>query len=132
MRLAVAAGAASIALIAPGDRASATYAAGTLSLALHYEMVCGQPGRGPVVVDLPGAFRVASRPRVDVRGALRPASSSAGTVTILLPKPPFVTCMSITEGALRITIAGVRAPVGTYTVRASIGTHDFAAPIRVR
>jgi hypothetical protein len=131
MRLAVAAAAVSLGVIAPGDHATAAYVPGTLSLTLRYEMVCGQAGRGPLVVDLPGAFRVASRPRVEIRGAVRPASVSGSTVTILLPKPPHVTCMSITEGTLRIAIAGVRAPPGTYVVHARVNAHAFAASVRV-
>jgi hypothetical protein len=132
MRLAVAAAAVSLGVIAPGDHATAAYVPGTLTLTLQYEMVCGQPGRGPLAVDLPSAFRVVSRPRVEVRGAVRPASVSGSAVTILLPKPPYVTCMSITEGTLRIAITGVRAPAGTYVVRARVNTHAFAASVRVR
>jgi hypothetical protein len=132
MRLAVAAAAVSLGVIAPGDHATAAYVPDTLSLTLQYEMVCGQPGRGPLIVDLPSAFRVVARPRVEVRGAVRPASASAGTVTVLLAKPPYVTCMSITQGTLRIAIAGVRAPAGTYVVRARVNTHSFAASVRVR
>jgi hypothetical protein len=112
--------------------ATASLAGGTLSLRLHYPMVCGQPGRGPLVVSLPSAFRVAAQPRVRVRGTVRPASLSGNAVTIRLPKPPQVTCMSITEGTLQVTISSVRAPRGTYVVRARLDTRAFAAPIRIR
>jgi len=111
--------------------ATASLAGGTLSLRLHYPMVCGQPGRGPLVVSLPAAFRVASV-RVRVRGAVQPASLHGRTVTIELPKPPQVTCMSIAEGTLPITIATLRAPAGSYVVRARIDTHAFAASLHVR
>lgn len=112
--------------------ATASLAGGTLSLRLHYPMVCGLPGRGPLVVTLPAALRVASlRVRVRVRGKVRPASLRGRMVTIRLPKPPQVTCMSIAEGTLAITIATVRAPAGAYVVRARVDTHAFAAPLRV-
>jgi hypothetical protein len=112
--------------------ATASLAGGTLSVRLHYPMVCGQPGRGPLVVSLPAAFRVAAHPRVRVRGAVRPDALHGNVVTIQLPKPPQVTCMSIAEGTLPVTIATVRAPAGTYVVRARIATRAFAARLRVR
>jgi hypothetical protein len=40
--------------------------------------------------------------------------------------------MSITEGVLPVTIAGVRAPAGTYAVRGVVNAHAFAATLRVR
>lgn len=112
--------------------ATASLAGGTLSLRLHYPMVCGQPGRGPLVVSLPAAFRVAAHRRVRVRGAVRPAALTGDTVTITLPKPPQVTCMSIAEGMLPVTIATVRAPAGRYVIRVRVNTHAFAAALRVR
>jgi hypothetical protein len=111
--------------------ATASLAGGTLALRLHYPMVCGQPGRGPIVVSLPSAFRVAAHPRAHVRGATRPASGNGTVITITLPKPPQVTCMSITEGTLPVTISTVRAPAGTYVVRARLGRHAFAARLRI-
>jgi hypothetical protein len=110
--------------------ATASLAGGTLSLRLHYPMVCGQPGRGPLVVNLPAAFRVAPSPRVRVGGALRPASLRDRTVTVTLPKPPQVTCMSIAEGTLPIAISTVRAPAATYAVRARVGGRSFVARLR--
>lgn len=131
MRLAVAGALASLAIVGPSEYATASFAAGTVSLKLHYEMVCGQPGRGPVVVRLPAAFRL-GKLEVRVRGEPRPITVAGRTVTIGLRKPPEVTCMSITEGVLPIAIAGVRAPAGTYTLRAAANAHVFTAPLRVR
>ena len=110
--------------------ATASLAGGTLSLKLHYAMVCGQPGRGPVVVHLPSAFRL-SNPQVRARGAARPFTVAGTTVTIALPQPPQITCMSITAGILPITVAGIHAPPGTYTVRAAVNAHAFAAALQV-
>jgi hypothetical protein len=123
--------AAALLAAAPGDSATASYGAGTLALSLRYEMTCGQPGPGPVVVRLPPTFTI-SRLRVRVDGARR-ATRQAGTrLTISLPKPPEVTCMSITRGTLRVAVASVRAPAGSYVVRVRVNTHAFAASLRVR
>ncbi len=111
--------------------ATASLAGGTLSLKLRYAMVCGQPGRGPVVVHLPSAFRL-SKLRVRIRGEARPFTVAGTTVTIGLRKPPQITCMSITEGVLPVAIGGVRAPRGTYAVRGAVNAHTFTADLRVR
>lgn len=123
--------AAALLAVAPGDSATARYGAGTLALSLRYEMTCGQPGPGPLVVRLPSSFTI-SRLRVRVDGAPRPAQHVGTRVTISLPKPPQITCMSITEGTLTVTLAGVRAPARTFVVRAQVGSHRFSAPLRVR
>ena len=128
MHLAVAA--AVLALVVPGDHAAATNSGQTLRLALQYEMICGQPGAGPLVVRLPRAFGLAGV-RVYVRGVERARAVNDSTVTIDLPKPPQVTCMSITEGTLPVKLTGVRAPHGTYTVKAQIGRHAFATRLQI-
>lgn len=129
MHAAAAAAAAALALGGNWGTASAAHAA--LSLRLHYPMTCGQPGAGPLVVHLPAAFRV-SDVRATVRGAARPAALAGSTVTIELPKPPQITCMSIAEGTLPVTIARVRAAAGTYVVRARIRNRTFTVRLRIR
>jgi hypothetical protein len=115
-----------LALVLPGDHAAATYASGTLRLTFHYEMTCGQPGPGPLTIQLPNAFRL--------DGAVvtnRPSTVSGHVITVTVPEPTGVTCMSITEGTLGVTVAGVHAPAGTYVVRAGIRRHLFTARLRV-
>ena len=119
-------GLASPAAGAMGDWATASATASSVSLRLHYPMTCNQPGRGPLVVRLPASARVGSL-RVLVRGVAMAASASGSTVTVDLPKPPAVTCMSITEGVLPVTLRGVRVPAGASVVTASIGRHHFSA-----
>lgn len=125
------AAAAMLALGVPGDRAAASYAGSTLTLALHYEMTCGQPGPGPLVVRLPARFRLADS-RAIVDGKQRSRAVNDSTVTIDLPRPPRVTCMSITEGKLGVRITGVRAPRGLWTIRATLPRHAFVARLPVR
>lgn len=121
---------ASLLVAVPGDGATATYRGQTLALTLRYEMICGRPGRGPLVVRLPAAFRQVKL-RVRVRGDLRPFTAAGRTITIRLWKPPKITCMSITEGALPVALAGVHAPAGTYVVRAWLNAHAFAVSLHV-
>lgn len=113
-----------------GNWATATTVESGISLRLHYAMTCGQPGRGPIVVMLPAAFRIGS-PRASVHGVPRPASVRGGTISIDLPTPPQITCMSITEGVLPVVLTGVRAPNGSYTLRARVNTHAFTIRLRV-
>lgn len=121
-------------------RANATVSPGftahraTLTLTLHYEMTCRQPGAGPVFVHLPakmGAPRTLSV-RVGVKPA--PATVSGHDVTVQLPKPPAITCMSIGRGTLTLYLVGVRNPAiaGTYFVRARVNGHSFTAQLAVR
>lgn len=131
MRVAVAAAFSSLAVIAPGDRAGATFSGNTLTLTLHYLMTCGQPGAGPLVIALPAAFRISSL-RVTVSGKTAPAGARGTTVTVQLPRPPQVTCMSIAEGTLPVTVSRLRASAGRYTVSARIRNHAFSAQLRIR
>jgi hypothetical protein len=112
-----------------------------LTLKLHYEMICGRPGRGPLVVTLPRAMHV---PAVVATRAVRlqgkpPASVRVGgrAITIGVPAPSGVSCYSITVGTLTATFtpaAGLGAPqaAGTYSVHAQIGSHTFAARLTIR
>ena len=136
MRLAATAILAALAVAAPaaavqGDWATASASGSTVSLRLHYLMTCGQPGPGPLVVRLPAAFGITNL-RVTVRGAERPALHSGSALTITLPKPPEVTCMSIGEGTLPVTIANVHAAAGSYVVTARVRNHAFTAGLRIR
>lgn len=112
----------------------------SLTLALHYEMVCGRPGRGPLVVTLPEAMVVPhSIPHgaVILQGRRATAVAVAGhVVTVAVPKPAGVSCHSITIGTLRTTFtpaAGLGNPraAGTYTVRARVAGRSFAARLTI-
>ena len=125
---------------ASADWASATVSparparAATLTVSLHYEMTCGRPGAGPLVLTLPRAMQVG--PSLTVRSGTRDlAALAAGrVVTVQLPEPTGVTCMSIAPGVLKVSVGGLRNPArpGTYTVRARIGPHTFTTPLAIR
>jgi hypothetical protein len=103
----------------------------TLTLKLHYEMTCGRPGPGPVYVHLPAKMGVPQR-LVGGNGTKQaPATVSGHVVTVQLPKPPAVTCMSIAPATLTLTLTGVRNPAtaGTYVVRARLHEHAFTAKL---
>lgn len=125
------AAAAIVALGVPGPGATATYGHSTLALTLRYEMTCGQPGPGPLVVQLPKRFRLTA-PHAIVDGVERARAVNDSTVTIDLPKPHGITCMSITLGALKVRLTGVHAPSGGWTIRATLPRHTFSVPLRVR
>ena len=112
-----------------------------LTVKVHYEMVCGQPGVGTAIVTLPAA---ASVPRtIDDSAALvngKPAarvSVSGHDVTITLPpRRPGVTCMVMGPGTLTLTLmraAGLGNPkaAGTYTIRVRRGTRSFQARVHI-
>ena len=130
MRLAVAAALGSLALAAPGDRATAAFQARTLSLTLHYLMTCGQPGPGPLAIALPAGFRAVTL-RAQVAGKPAPVSQAGRTVDVTLANPPHVTCMSIGEGTLRVSLRTVYAARGSYVVKARVRRHTFAATVHV-
>lgn len=112
-----------------------------LIVKVHYEMVCGDPGRGKAIVALPRAAFVPSRiatAAVLVNGKPTPAVDVSGhAVSITMPLPrPGVSCMSIGPGTLTLTItraAGIGNPktAGTYTIRVSRDTRSFQARIEI-
>jgi hypothetical protein len=144
-RAIAAAALAAVALAAPAsagdvDRANATVSPSltarraTLTLKLHYEMTCRQPGAGPVFVHLPAKMGVPQTLVVRVGEKPAPATVSGHDVTVQLPKPPAITCMSIGMGTLTLYLVGVRNPAtaGTYFVRARVNGHAFTAQLAVR
>ena len=119
--------------LAQGDWATASANRSTLFLRLHYEMTCGLPGPGPLVVRLPSTARVSAALTALVDGVRRRVATRAHVLTVRLPKPPEVTCLSIAFGVLRVALRGVRVPAGVpRTVRARLPGHAFAARVSVR
>jgi hypothetical protein len=139
MRRLAPAAVAAAALVVPAAGAAADgWATGTargrtLTLRLHYEMVCGLPGRGPAVVRVPVGFRLGVGLTALADGRRRPVRVSGRAASIRLPGPPQVTCLSIGMGVLTLELRGVALPrAGTYAVRASLPGRSFVARVRVR
>lgn len=142
--LAVLATSASAAMPIGGSAASATPGTAgakpaVLKVSLSLELRCARPGPTPIVISLPYAWRV---PRTVVLKAawidnLHPkAIDVSGHTLTLQPKTPRETCTVIGPGT--ITVKFTRAAklgnprhAGHYTVRASIGTQDFSARVRI-
>ncbi|MGD0714222.1 MAG: hypothetical protein ABSB24_08575 [Gaiellaceae bacterium] len=111
-----------------------------LTLKLRYEMQCGRPGPGPLVVSLPAAERV---PHTIVRGSVLvdgkpPASASVTGHVIVLTLPPQrgVICMVIGPGTLtavftRAAGLGNPAVAGSYPIAVRIGARAFTPHLTV-
>ena len=91
-------------------------------------------GCRPVTVQLPAKMQ--AMPTLAVRIGTAPATAkvSGNQVTVQLPRPHGVTCMSIGPGTLTLNLAGVRNPAsaGTYFVRAHLRDMAFTAQLAVR
>lgn len=112
-----------------------------LTLKLHYEMICGQPGAGDAIVSLPAAAdvpRTIDNAAVLVNGKPSPAVAVSGhDVSIAMPpKRPGVTCMVIGPGTLTLTLtraAGIGNPAsaGRYTIRVHRNKLAFATSVAI-
>jgi len=112
-----------------------------LTLKLHYEMVCDQPGLGKATVLLPQASSVPARidrAAVLVNGKPAPAVSVAGhDISITMPaKPSGATCMVMGPGTLTLTLtraAGLGNPAraGAYTIRVRRNKQSFQANVDI-
>jgi hypothetical protein len=113
----------------------------TLTLTMRYEMQCGWPGAGPLVVSLPAAMRVVphsiTRAAVSLDGKPPATVSVTGRVIVFtLPPRRGVTCMEIGPGVLTVVFApaagiGNPAKAGTYRIAVRIGAHSFTARLKV-
>lgn len=112
-----------------------------LTLELGYEMQCGYPGPGPVVITFPVAERVpAVLSRAEVLVGGHPAVSvgvSGHSVSVGLAPEPRVMCDVIGPGRLTVqftSAAGLGNPSrpGSYTVEAARGSAFFSAAFTIR
>lgn len=112
-----------------------------VKLRLGYEMQCGYPGPGPIVVVFPKREHVPKAILADavlVDGKHPPAVGVSGRkVTVELPPPPQVMCDVIAEG--HVTIAFTKAArlgnpgrAGEYAIVARRGKTAFHATYRIR
>jgi hypothetical protein len=108
---------------------------------LGYEMQCGYPGPGPVVLELPAAEHVpASIRRSSVLVDGKAATSvrvSGHAVSVGLAPPPQIMCDVIGPGRLTIELtraAGLGNPTrpGSYVLRVARGSTSFSARLTIR
>jgi len=111
-----------------------------LTLTLRYEMQCGRPGPGPVVVSLPAAERVPhTLARRDVSLGGKPpvrASISGHVVVLTLPPQRGIICDVIGPGILTIAFApaaglGNPSAAGSYAIAVRVGARAFVAHLAV-
>ena len=112
-----------------------------LTLTLAFEMQCGYPGPGPVLIEFPRQQRLPatltrSQVLVDGRSA-RSVGINGRTVSIGLAPLPRIICMEISMGRLAITFtaaADLGNPVtaGTYTLAVTRASSTFEVPFTIR
>ena len=111
-----------------------------VTLQLDYEMQCGYPGPGPVIVKFPAQERlpkVLPAGAVLVNGSREPASLEvANAVSVTLPPAPAIMCDVIGPGRLTIVFgrsAGLGNPAraGAYTAGAMREAAAFSARFAV-
>jgi hypothetical protein len=111
-----------------------------LRVTLRYEMQCGYPGAGPLVVTFPAALKLPSRfaaGSVRLGGKTIAPKIHGRTVRVTIPPPTGTLCGTIGPG--RVVLAFTRsarlmnpARAGSYSFRAAHGTHAFAAKLAIK
>ena len=111
-----------------------------LTLKLHTELICGQPGPSPLVVKLPAA---ASVPTVISRRAVlvgtRPARAIAvhgNTIRVAPPPHKGLLCDVVAPGTITVRFAkaariGNPESPGTYTISLRRGRSTYAGSVRI-
>lgn len=112
-----------------------------VTLKVHYEMVCGQPGPGTAIITFPRAAFVP--PRIDrsavlVNGKPTPSVTVAGhaIAVAMPPRGPGVSCLVIGPGTLTLTLkpaVGLGNPraAGTYVIGVRRETRSFRAFVKI-
>jgi hypothetical protein len=112
----------------------------SLTLKLHYEMQCGNPGSGSLVVVLPSRMRLPTRFQANVASLdgkrIAMTRGTGASLRVVLPPPPQVMCDLIGPGTLTLLVtkaADIGNPVaaGTYAVSARAGTHAFKTTLTI-
>ena len=111
-----------------------------LTLTLTYEMQCGYPGMGPLVVTFPSALKLPTQFAADsVRLAGKPiaATVEGRQVTVTIPPPAGTLCDTIGIGSVALTFThGAKlanpARAGSYGFKATHGKRAFAARLVIK
>jgi hypothetical protein len=111
-----------------------------LTLTLRYEMQCGYPGSGTLIVklpaqeQLPASFAAGSALLDGKRAGVTLAAGKE--LRVALPARPGVMCDVIGPGKLTLVLTKVArlgnpARAGTYSVTASVGSRTFHAALAI-
>lgn len=110
-----------------------------LAVTLTYEMQCGYPGPGPIVVTFPSSMRL---PRHFPTGSVKlntkttPATIKGHKVTVTVPPHKGVLCGTIGPGLVKLVFthaAKVANPArsGSYGFAATHLKHKFTAQLKI-
>lgn len=110
-----------------------------LTVTLRYEMQCGYPGAGPLVVTFPSAVTL---PKRFAAGAVRlggksiVATRAGRQVTVTIAPPKDTLCNLVGPGSLKLEFtrkAKLANPkrAGSYHFTASHGTHALASKLAI-
>jgi hypothetical protein len=111
-----------------------------LTLTMRYQMQCGYPGEGPLVVTFPRAVKLPKRfPAGTVRLGTKaiPAKRHRRNVTVTIPPPTSTLCGVIAPGSLVLTFTraaklGNPARAGAYRFEATHKGHDASATLTIK
>lgn len=111
-----------------------------LTFTLRYEMHCGYPGRGPLVVTFPSALKLPQRFAAGtVKLAAKPIAArvQGRRVTVTVPPHKGVLCNLIGPGSVTLTFTRAAklanpARAGFYSFGATHAGHTFAARLRIK
>lgn len=110
-----------------------------LTLTFRYEMQCGYPGAGPLVVTFPAALTLPKRfgaHAVELAGKAVRAKRKGHRVTVTVPPPSGVLCGMIGPGSLTLVFTrkaklGNPARAGSYSFHATHLTRAFSAKLAI-
>ncbi len=110
-----------------------------LTLTMRYEMQCGYPGAGPLVITLPSAETVPTafpKKSVVVGGIAAVTKVSGHTVTVTIPKYKGFICDVMGPGKLQVIFTsraglGNPASAGSYRITALHARRTFGAAMAI-
>lgn len=110
-----------------------------ISLILRYEMQCGYPGAGPLVVTFPSAVQLPKRfgaHAVKLAGKPVAAKRRGRRVTVTVPPPKGVLCGMVGPGTVKLVFtrkAKLTNPArpGSYRFTARHEKHIFSAKLAI-
>ena len=111
-----------------------------LKVTLHYEMQCGYPGKGPLVVTFPSAMKLPTQfaaGSILLAGSPVSATVDGRQVTVIVPPHKGVLCNAVGPGSLTLAFthaAKLENPkqAGAYSLRATHSRRTFTAKLRVK